>query len=186
MEISTRWPASPVKSKDRSARGNQTCPLMRRGLLRSTLVNWATSIRQAQGSRAGDLRATLCACSVIRFYLQKHRGTRTPEGQPYSCNASRRGRKMRFKVVIAVLCALTILSSVYAFRQRQWALKLRDQLAEANKDDVKLMNILGAAEKETICRKFREHGENRIADWITRQYLVTQEGDETLISQEAK
>jgi hypothetical protein len=93
---------------------------------------------------------------------------------------------MRFKVVIAVLCALTILSSVYAFRQRQWALKLRDQLAETNKDDVKLMNILGPAEKETICRKFREHGENRIADWITRQYLVTQEADEPLISQESK
>ena len=94
---------------------------------------------------------------------------------------------MRFKVVIAVLCALTILSSVYAFRQRQWALKLRDQLAETNKDDVKLMNILGAAEKETICRKFRENGETRIADWITGQYMVvTQEADEPLISQEAK
>jgi hypothetical protein len=98
----------------------------------------------------------------------------------------RRGRKMRFKVVIAVLCALTILSSVYAFRQRQWALKLRDQLAETNKDDVKLMNMLSGAEKETICRKFREHGEPRIADWITRQYLVTQEADETLISQDAE
>ena len=129
---------------------------------------------------------TLCACSVIRFYLQKHRGTRTPKRRAYSCNASRRGRKMRFKVVIAVLCALTILSNVYAFRQRQWALRLRDQLAETNKDDVKLMNILSAAEKETICRKFREHGENRIAEWITRQYLVTREADETLISQEAK
>ena len=93
---------------------------------------------------------------------------------------------MRFKVVIAILCALTILSSVYAFRQRQWALKLRDQLAETNKDDVKLMKILSASEKETICRMFREHGENRIADWITRQYLVTQEADETLISQEGK
>jgi hypothetical protein len=93
---------------------------------------------------------------------------------------------MRFKVVIAVLCALTIMSSVYAFRQRQWALKLRDQLAETNKDDVKLMNILSAAEKETICRKFRENGESRIAEWITRQYLVTREADETLISQEAK
>ena len=93
---------------------------------------------------------------------------------------------MRLKVVIAVLCVLTILSSVYAFRQRQWALKLRDQLAETNKDDVKLMNILGAAEKQTICRKFREHGESRIADWITRQYLVTREAEETLISQEAK
>jgi hypothetical protein len=93
---------------------------------------------------------------------------------------------MRFKVVIAVLCVLTILSSVYAFRQRQWALKLRDQLAETNKDDVKLMNILSAAEKETICRKFREHGENRIADWITGQYLVTQEAEQPLISQEAK
>ena len=109
-----------------------------------------------------------------------------PKGRAYSCNASRRGRKMRFKVVIAVLCALTILSSVYAFRQRQWALKLRDQLAETNKDDVKLMNILSASEKETICRMFREHGENRIADWITRQYLVTQEAEEALISQEAK
>jgi hypothetical protein len=109
-----------------------------------------------------------------------------PEVMVYSRNASRRGRKMRFKVVMAVLCALTILSSVYAFRQREWALKLRDQLAETNKDDVKLMNILSPAEKETICRKFREHGENRIAEWITRQYLVTQEADETLISQEAK
>jgi hypothetical protein len=48
------------------------------------------------------------------------------------------------------------------------------------------MNILGPAEKETICRKFREHGENRIADWIARQYLVTQEADEPLISQESK
>ena len=93
---------------------------------------------------------------------------------------------MRFKVVIVVLCTLTILSSVYAYRQRQWALKLRDQLAETNKDDVKLMNILSAAEKETICRKFREHGENRIADWITGQYLVTQEAEQPLISQEAK
>jgi hypothetical protein len=93
---------------------------------------------------------------------------------------------MRFKVVIAILCALTIFSSAYAFRQRQWALKLRDQVTETNKDDVKLMNILGATEKETICRKFREHRENRIADWIIRQYLVTQEADETLISQESK
>jgi hypothetical protein len=93
---------------------------------------------------------------------------------------------MRFKAVIALLCALTILSDVYAFRQRQWALKLRDQLAETNKDDVKLMNILSAAEKGTLCRKFRERGENRIADWITSQYLVTQEAAETLIFQESK
>jgi hypothetical protein len=49
------------------------------------------------------------------------------------------------------------------------------------------MNILSEADKETICRKFREHGETRIADWITRQYIaVTQEADEPLISQESK
>ncbi len=81
---------------------------------------------------------------------------------------------MRFKVAIALLCAMTILSSAYAFRQRQWALKLRDQLAETNKDDVKFMQILSVAEKESACRKLRELGEDRIADWISSQYLATQ------------
>jgi hypothetical protein len=81
---------------------------------------------------------------------------------------------MRFKVAIALLCAMTILSSAYAFRQRQWALKLRDQLTETNKDDVKLMHILGAEEKESVCRRLRQQGENRIADWITTHYLETQ------------
>jgi hypothetical protein len=81
---------------------------------------------------------------------------------------------MKFKVAIALLCAMTILSGAYAFRQRQWALKLRDQLVETNKDDVKLMHILSAEEKGSVCRRLREQGENRIADWITTQYLATQ------------
>jgi hypothetical protein len=80
----------------------------------------------------------------------------------------------RVKVVMAVLCAMTILSSVYALRQRQWALKLRDQLAETNKDDVKFMQILSVAEKESVCRRLHEQGEDRIADWITTQYLAPQ------------
>jgi hypothetical protein len=80
----------------------------------------------------------------------------------------------RVKVVMAVLCAMTILSSAYALRQRQWALKLRDQLAETNKDDVKFMQILSVAEKESVCRRLHEQGEDRIADWITTQYLATQ------------
>jgi hypothetical protein len=81
---------------------------------------------------------------------------------------------MRNKVAIALLCAMTILSSVYAYRQKQWALKLRDQLTETNKDDVKFMHLLSAEEKESVCRRLREQGENRIADWITTQYLATQ------------
>ncbi len=118
--------------------------------------SWCRSLsRSCSGSwyRASELRATLCACSVIRLYLQKHRETK---GRPFDqkVNTLRRGRKNGIKVVIAVLCALTILSSVYAFRQRQWALDLRDQLAETNKDDVKLMNFLSAAERKRSAESF--------------------------------
>jgi hypothetical protein len=80
--------------------------------------------------------------------------------------------KERF--IVGFLCVTALLSSIYAVRQRQWALQLRDQLSVTNKDDVKLMHLLSAAEKESICARFRELGETRIADWIAGQYLETQ------------
>jgi hypothetical protein len=70
------------------------------------------------------------------------------------------------KVLVAILCATTVLASVYAYRQREWALKLHAQLVETNKDDMTLMRIMSAKEKETVCKELREQGENRIADWI--------------------
>ena len=81
---------------------------------------------------------------------------------------------MRAKTAIALLCALTILSGTYAVRQRQWALKLRDQLSETNKDDVKLMRLLSDRERESICRRLRAQGEDHIADWITDNYPAAQ------------
>ena len=83
--------------------------------------------------------------------------------------------KTRFKVTVGLLCATTLLSSIYAVRQRQWALHLRDQLSETNKDDVKLMQSLSTTELENLCARFRAAGEIRIADWITGQYLAPRE-----------
>ena len=76
---------------------------------------------------------------------------------------------LRRRVTIVLLCLTTLVSGLYAVRQRAWALKLRDQLAETNKDDVKLMELLSTAEKESIIARFRAAGETRIADWIARQ-----------------
>jgi hypothetical protein len=74
------------------------------------------------------------------------------------------------KAIIPILCATTVLASVYAYRQREWALKLHAQLVETNKDDMTLMRIMSAEEKETVCRELREQGEIRIADWIHERY----------------
>ena len=79
--------------------------------------------------------------------------------------------RLRRQVIVVLLCLMTLCSSIYAVRQRQWALKLRDQLAETNKDDVKLMQLLSVAELENLCAKFRAAGETRIADWIADHYL---------------
>ena len=74
------------------------------------------------------------------------------------------------KAIIPILCATTVLASVCAYRQREWALKLHAQLVETNKDDMTLMRIMSAEEKETVCRELREQGEIRIADWIHERY----------------
>ena len=74
------------------------------------------------------------------------------------------------KAIIPILCATTVLASVYAYRQREWSLKLHAQLVETNKDDMTLMRIMSAEEKETVCRELREQGEIRIADWIHERY----------------
>lgn len=73
------------------------------------------------------------------------------------------------KAISAVLMVTTVLSTAYAYRQIVWADELHKQLVETNLDDVKLMNIMTREQKESVYKRFRERGEYRIADWISKQ-----------------
>lgn len=73
------------------------------------------------------------------------------------------------KTISAVLVVTTILSTAYAYRQRVWADDLHKRLVETNLDDVKLMNVMSKEQKESVCKRLRERGESRIADWIIKQ-----------------
>ena len=74
------------------------------------------------------------------------------------------------RLILSLALASTLVVSVYAVRQRQWALKLKDQLEETNKDDVKIMQLLSTSDKESLCVRLRRLGEDRMADWIVSQY----------------
>jgi hypothetical protein len=72
-------------------------------------------------------------------------------------------------IISGLLCVSMIAATFYAYRQRVWSDKLHAQLVQTNLDDVKLMKLLTVSEKESIARRFREQGEARIADWISKE-----------------
>jgi hypothetical protein len=75
-------------------------------------------------------------------------------------------------VIITLLCTATLLAGVYGLRQRAWALQLKTQLEETNKDDVKAMETLSDQEKFVLYLRLRSQGEERMADWIKDHYLA--------------
>lgn len=73
------------------------------------------------------------------------------------------------KGAVILLCLIVCLFGVYAQRQRAWANDLHGRLVQANLDDMMLWRVLSWEEKQTISERFRERGESRIADWISKQ-----------------